>query len=175
MQSPEAINKYLALREELDAHCERLYKFHALHLNCREGCDQCCMDFGIFPVEYLAIKEQAGSDLGKGQKPDSETACPFLVDHRCVIYHARPMICRTQGLPLLFMGEDGWELSACELNFTAFDFEKFTSKNTFPQDKYNSRLYLINKEFIESLPGKPYQPLELIPMRRLFQGEERID
>ncbi len=169
MQSPEAIKKYLALRDELDRHCASLYKLHASQLQCREGCDQCCMDFGIFPVEYFAIKEQAGSDLGKGQKPDSETACPFLVNHRCVIYSARPMICRTQGLPLLYMGEDGWEVSACELNFTNYDFEKFTGQNTFPQDKYNSRLYLINKEFIESLPGKPYQPLELIPMRKLFE------
>jgi hypothetical protein len=67
------------------------------------------------------------------------------------------------------MGEDGWEVSACELNFTNYDFEKFTGQNTFPQDKYNSRLYLINKEFIASLPGKPYQPLELIPMRKLFE------
>jgi uncharacterized protein len=174
MQNPEAIKNYLALREELDARCASLYKLHAQHLKCREGCDQCCMDFGIFPVEYFAIKEQAGQDLKKGQNSNSETACPFLVDHRCVIYDARPMICRTQGLPLLFMGDEGWELSACELNFTAFDFEKFISKNTFPQDKYNSRLYLINKEFIESLPGKPFQPLELLPLRKLIE-EERFD
>lgn len=169
MHNPEAIKKYLALRDELDQHCEDLYKLHEAHLNCREGCDLCCMDFGIFPVEYFAIKEQAGPDLKKGQQPVSETACPFLVDHRCVIYDTRPMICRTQGLPLLFMGEEGWELSACELNFTAFDFEKFTSKNTFLQDKYNSRLYLINKVFIESLPGKPFQPLELIPLWKLLE------
>ena len=174
MQNPEAIKKYLSLSDELDKHCGDLHKLHAAHLNCREGCDQCCMDFGIFPVEYFSIKEQAGEDLKKGQLPASETACPFLVDHRCVIYAARPMICRTQGLPLLFMGEEGWELSACELNFTTFDFEKFTEKNTLPQDKYNSRLYLINKEFIESLPGKPYHALELIPLRRLIE-KERFD
>ncbi len=171
MQNSEAITKYRALRNELDSYCTRLNKLHSPHLNCRKGRDHCCMDFGIFPVEFFVIKQQAGSELKEGQLPGSEMACPFLVDHRCVIYFARPIICRTQGLPLLFIGEEDWEVSACELNFTKYDFKKFTSRNTFPQDKFNSRLYLINKEFIESLPGKPFHPLELIALRKLLEEE----
>lgn len=169
MQNSEALKKYVALRNEMDTYCGRLSKLHSAHLNCREGCDSCCMNFGIFPVEYFAIKEQAGPDLKNGRKPKSETECRFLVNHRCIIYDARPLICRTQGLPLLFMGDEGWELSACELNFISFDFEKFNARNTFPQDKFNSLLYIINKEFIETLPGKPYKVLELISLSKLAE------
>ncbi|MDX9942924.1 MAG: YkgJ family cysteine cluster protein [Bacteroidales bacterium] len=169
MEKENALQNYIKMRDEVDAHCARLYALHSSHLNCGEGCDKCCMDFGIFPVEYYSIIEQASKDLTKGQQQTSEMDCPFLVDHRCVIYAARPIICRTQGLPLLFMGEEGWELSACELNFNQFDFGEFHQENTFPQDRYNSRLYLINKEFIETLAGKPYQPTDLIPLRQLFQ------
>lgn len=165
----DILEEYHALRHELDEHCARLYALHAPHLKCRDGCDMCCMDFSVLPIEYYAIKEQATDDLKKGLEPASEGECPFLVNHRCVIYHARPTICRTQGLPLLFMGEENWELSACELNFTEFDFEAFTEENTFPQDKYNSRLYMLNLKFIESLPGQPYKPNDLIPLRKLFQ------
>ena len=168
MPKSQTFQKYLALRDEIDQQCARLYDMHASHLKCREGCDQCCMDFSIFPVEFYAIREQAGSDLKRGQIPNAQGACPFLVNHRCVIYDARPIICRTQGLPLLFMGEEEWELSACELNFTCFDFGEFHEGNTFPQDHYNSRLYLVNKEFVASLPGQPYQPGDLIPLQKLL-------
>jgi len=67
------------------------------------------------------------------------------------------------------MGEEEWELSACELNFTQFDFDDFDEDNTFPQDKYNSRLFMLNRAFVDSLPGKPYGPVDLIPLRKLFE------
>ena len=169
MQKQEAFDAYHTLRDALDKHCAELYSLHAQHLQCGAGCDQCCMDFSLLPVEYYAIKEQAGTNLLKGVKPASEGGCPFLVNHRCAIYEARPIICRTQGLPLLYMGEEQWELSACELNFTEFDFEEFTEENTFPQDTYNSRLFMLNNSFVENLPEQKYSPTDLIPLRKLWE------
>ena len=167
MENEEYFKEYFAIRDELDRHCAGLYKLHAPHLNCKAGCDSCCMDFRIFPVEFYAIKQQAGDELKKAMSPASESGCPFLVNHRCVIYDARPIICRTQGLPLLYMGEEQWELSACELNFTDFDFNEFTKENTFPQDKYNSRLFLLNQKFLKFLPADLYNEKTLIPLRDL--------
>lgn len=168
MENKELFRKYFAIRDELDRHCAELYQLHAPHLNCKAGCDSCCMDFSIFPVEFYAIKQQAGDNLKKGMNPAYKGDCPFLVNHRCVIYAARPMICRTQGLPLLYMGEEQWELSVCELNFKDFDFDKFTEKNTFPQDKYNSRLFLLNQKYTKSLKSKPYNTKDLLPLRQLL-------
>ncbi len=168
MENKELFREYFAIRDELDRHCAELYQLHAPHLNCKAGCDSCCMDFSIFPVEFYAIKQQAGDDLKKGMNPASEGGCPFLVNHRCVIYDTRPMICRTQGLPLLYMGEEQWELSVCELNFKDFDFDKFTEENTTPQDKYNSRLFLLNQKYTKSLKSKPYNTKDLLPLRELL-------
>jgi uncharacterized protein len=168
MENNHFFEEYFTLRQELDKHCDELYKMHAAHLKCKAGCDQCCMDFSVLPIEYFAIRQQAGTDLKKGKQPLDESGCPFLVDHQCVIYPSRPVICRTQGLPILFMGEEEWELSACELNFTKYDFDDFTEDNTFPQDTYNSRLFMLNRRFVDSLPGKPYGPVDLIPLRNLF-------
>ncbi len=167
MQKQKALQEYFDLRDELDKYCAELYKLHKQHLQCQAGCDQCCMDFSIFPVEYYAIKQEAGNGVKDGVALDLAGECPFLVNHRCVIYQSRPFICRTQGLPLLYMNEEQWELSVCELNFTRFGFDGFTEENTFPQDKYNSRLFLLNQKFIKALPGKPYQPVDLIPLSKL--------
>ena len=45
-------------------------------------------------------------------------SCPFLLDDCCSIYGSRPVICRTQGLPLLLQADDGvMEVDFCPLNF----------------------------------------------------------
>jgi uncharacterized protein len=169
MDKHEAIQQYLALRDEIDKRCSELHQEHSLHLQCRAGCDMCCMDFGILAVEFETIKELAGDELKKGQPVKEEGACPFLVNHQCMIYEWRPVICRTQGYPLLFMGEEEWELSVCELNFTDFDFDEFTEENTFLQDRFNSRLFMLNRSFVDSIPGRIWSPVELIPVSRLME------
>jgi hypothetical protein len=71
-------------------------------------------------------------------------------------------------LPLLYANDDGeWELSACELNFTDYDFEDFTPENTLLQDRYNSKLFLLNREFIAEFTDKKYDEMDLIPMKQL--------
>ena len=66
------------------------------------------------------------------------------------------------------MNDDSeWELSNCELNFKEFDFEEFTFDNTFSQDKFNSRLFVLNKEFITAFDDNGFSELDLIPIKNL--------
>lgn len=166
-----SINEYSKLRDKIDSLSQKLEEKHKKHMNCKSSCDLCCMDYRIFPVEFYSILQElkkrnyTGSDLPEIQ--DEET-CIFLKDHRCLIYESRPVICRTHGLPLLFANDDGeWELSACELNFTDYNFEKFTLKNTYPQDKFNSELFLLNQQFIEANPKPDFNEFTLIPLKEL--------
>lgn len=172
MEKSNLLNQFYQLRNELDQHCADLYELHAPHLKCKAGCDMCCMDFSVLPVEFDAIRAQAGDALQNGLKNVEPGQCPFLVNHRCVIYAARPVICRTQGLPLLFMGEEQWELSACELNFTDFDWDEFSEENTFPLDRYNSRLYMLNQQYVQSLPGNSYTSGQLISLSSLLKNND---
>ncbi len=167
-------NEYKELRNEIDSLSEKLEKKHAPHIKCKSGCDLCCMDYRIFPVEFYSILQElknrnyTGSDLPEIQ---DEESCIFLKDHRCLIYESRPVICRTHGLPLLFANDDGeWELSACELNFTDFDLEDFTPENTFPQDKFNSELFMLNQQFIEANPKPGFDEFTLIPLKNLKEN-----
>lgn len=166
--------KYRSLKKEIDAAVKILEKEHSSHLKCKTGCDLCCMDYGILPVEFFSILNElksGGFDKGKlRETPQKENSCLFLQNRICAIYKSRPIICRTHGLPLLFTNEDGeWQLSACELNFTQFNFEKFTIDNTYPQDKYNSKLFLLNRDFINEYEAESFEEFDLIPLKKLVE------
>ncbi len=70
----------------------------------------------------------------------------MLVDDACAIYPSRPLICRTQGLPLLIEAEDGeQEVVFCPLNFTAPDaVDDLDEEHLVPLDAINLKLALIN-------------------------------
>lgn len=164
---------YYKLRDKADQLTAQLSKQHRQHMACKKGCDLCCMDFSIFPIEFFSIRAALSKkDLSTlPSEANDENSCVFLQNHACTIYSERPIICRTHGLPLLYMNDDSqWELSACELNFTNFDMEKFTSENTFPQDQFNSELFMLNKAFIATLSEKNYTEFDLIPTKQLLSA-----
>jgi len=167
------LDAYYALRSEIDALSNKLINDHQQHLNCREGCDKCCLNLKLFPVEYHAIL----TELTPDGIPSIETItgeedpCTFLKEHLCSIYPSRPIICRTHGLPLLFTNDEGtdMELALCELNFTdALDVE-FTVDNTYPEDSFVSRLYLINRNFMKHYKGAEYKGQQLIPLTDILK------
>ena len=162
--------KYIKLVDEIDRRSAILEDMHKNQMKCSNGCDLCCIDFGILPIEYHYILNKIKKE---DQLPDlpvqsADGTCSFLKNHSCSIYKHRPIMCRTHGLPLLYANDYGeWELSVCELNFTEFDFQDFTTENTFLQDKYNSKLFMLNREFISKPEGRKYDEMELIPMNKL--------
>lgn len=163
---------YQELRKQVDTLVDELSKTHQNHMKCKKGCDMCCMDYSIFPIEFYFILNELKTksvEFTNGKK-SKENICVFLRNQVCTVYEQRPFICRTHGLPLLYMSEDSqWELSACELNFTEFDFEEFTLENTFEQDKFNSKLFMLNKDFIADFQGKKYSETDLIPLGDLLE------
>lgn len=164
---------YSELRKTIDEISQTLSGRHGPYMQCRKGCDLCCMDYSILPVEFHFILDQLKMEGLKKSPPESHeksNSCIFLTNNTCTIYNHRPVICRTHGLPLLYTNDEyEWELSTCELNFRQFDYEKFTPENTFPQDKFNSKLFMLNKEFIHEFKEKKYGEFELIPLRNLAE------
>jgi len=162
--------KYIRLRDEIDTLATNLGQKHQEHIKCKMGCELCCMDYCVFPIEFHFILNelQKVKQIPELNKNADEDDCIFLTNHTCNIHEVRPVICRTHGLPLLYMGENSnWELSACELNFTEFVMEKFSEENTFPQDKFNSKLFMLNKAFIQEFKKIDYSEFDLIPIKNL--------
>ena len=166
-----AFTPYYQLRTEIDALSESLEKRHQKYLNCKKGCDLCCMAISVFPIEFYAIKAEIDNkSIAELAVPQNDEDCLFLVDHSCALYSSRPVICRTHGLPLLYMSLDGddYELSCCELNFTDFDFADFDEENTYPMDRINSKFFQINKNFVAGFDNGKYSETDRIPMAELI-------
>lgn len=168
------LDSYRQLREEIDASTIKLWDEHHSDMACKKGCDKCCLNFDVFPIEFDYIQEQLRElypeVLDQPLPEKTGEKCFFLKDHQCSIYEARPIICRTHGFPLLYMNEDGdqWELSHCELNFTKVGEDYFHEENCYAQDTFNSRLFMLNKEYIKTVhPDK--REFDLVPLVELVK------
>ncbi len=92
---------------------------------CKKGCSQCCkVELSVFSVEAEAIRIWF-EKLEENQKRSLQTlweeevptgVCSFLHGDHCSIYEARPLICRTQGLPLRFHEAGQTYVDVCPLN-----------------------------------------------------------
>ncbi|MDQ3233069.1 MAG: YkgJ family cysteine cluster protein, partial [Pseudobdellovibrionaceae bacterium] len=105
-------SRYLDLVAKVDAKAEEFQQRYANQLQCRKGCSSCCLPgLTVFAVERNSIRDwllQRPELAEKLQKqPEKAGACRFLdAEGSCQIYPVRPIICRTQGLPLSFKVND---------------------------------------------------------------------
>lgn len=134
----------------------RLTEHYREHLVCRPGCSACCRhDLSLFPVEaavvraaVLALAEETRNLISR-QALSGPCSCPFLIDDRCAIYRDRPLICRTQGLPLLIEGDYGERtVDFCPLNFASDGAtDCLDESHLVPLEKLNTKLVLANLAF----------------------------
>lgn len=124
-------NPVITLQENASEFFDKIQKKHSVVMECKAGCFKCCMtDISVFEIEadritdwFSALNESSKVDLlKKWNGPVEKGACTFLYEGQCSIYEARPLICRTQGLPL-YVATDN-VLDYCPLNFKEGDPEK---------------------------------------------------
>src|SRR5215510_15323244 len=157
------MSSYREFIEHVDRLTARLQARYSKHLICRAGCSGCCHHhLSVFAVEAeearaaieslpapirARVEEQAREVIVR-EAQGEPVACPLLVNDRCSIYESRPLICRTQGLPLLMEAEDGeQEVDFCPLNFTeAGAVDDLDEDHLVPLDVLNMRLALLNLE-----------------------------
>jgi len=171
-QLKEIDSLFWKLRSNIQKTCNKLHKQHQEFISCKKGCDECCMNFNLMAVEYFSILNSIKDTNIAIRETDNPEECPFLVDHCCQIYEFRPLICRSHGLPILNMDEEGenWELSYCPLNFTDNDDDYFTNENCYQQDLFNSKLYLLNQKFIEHYKGDQLDNNTMFDLRALAKS-----
>jgi Fe-S-cluster containining protein len=92
---------------KVDEEIERLAEVHADKLVCSRGCSTCCVDnISVFTVEAGNILHHH-EDLLVTAEPHAAGACAFLDEAgACRIYHQRPYVCRTQGLPFRWIEDN---------------------------------------------------------------------
>ena len=145
---------YLELRARVDILCWQIGEKFDAHLACRAGCDGCCRHISLFWVEAAALAQALGElpageaarirSRAAGVSPDSP--CPLLENGRCLLYAARPIICRTHGLPLLAVQNGNRTVDFCPLNFRGID--SLPGSAVIDLDRLNTALATINTFFV---------------------------
>lgn len=148
------LKNYTDLITRVDEHIQRLARVHKDQLACRKGCDECCRHLSLFPVEAFALSQAFGrlDDACRegvlDQARQTDRACPLLVDHICVVYGARPIICRTHGYPLYMEKEGRAVVDFCPKNFKGV--KKLDRSDMLDLDRMNTLLIAVNNHFISS-------------------------
>ncbi len=133
------------LHREIEDEANALARAHAARLQCKKGCHDCCVDeLSVFEVEANRIRSKFGALLSSG-RPHPPGACAFLdAEGACRIYEARPYVCRTQGLPLRWLDEDGDELveyrDICPLNEAGEPVEALAPSSCWSLGPFEERL-----------------------------------
>jgi Fe-S-cluster containining protein len=113
-----------ALRARVDVFFVRVKDAHPGQMQCRRGCSACCQrDLRILPVEWeplaaavlaLAPEDHVAIRAAIDAGPRRGDQCVLLADDgSCRAFDARPLVCRSHGLPVRL----GAERTSCQLNF----------------------------------------------------------
>lgn len=114
----------VSLQENASGFFDKIHTKHASQMECKKGCSKCCQtDISVFEIEseriteWFQLQHPEEQDRLKAlwKTPHQQSYCTFLYNDQCTIYEARPLICRTQGLPLFVATEN--VLDYCPLNF----------------------------------------------------------
>lgn len=152
---------YKQLVDEVDRMTAALNAKYAAHLQCRSGCSGCCHHhLSVFRVEAEALAEAVQAlppsirarvevqarELSTIEANEATVRCPLLIDDKCAVYQTRPIICRTQGLPLLMTAlDDVAEVDWCPLNFTSPEAtDDLDESHLVPLDSLNLKLAAVN-------------------------------
>ena len=116
--------RYRELCGKVDAFFARVKARHGDQMQCAAGCDGCCRaGLTVTAVEAAEIRDALAGLTEEERRRATGGArgrCAALeADGRCAIYPARPLVCRSHGLPVLMASERGLPVvTSCELNFT---------------------------------------------------------
>ena len=161
--------RYRELTGRVDAFVGRVEARHPADLRCGPGCDGCCRTrLTITAVEADAITGWAAAlpaaerasiaEAARAPVDPAAVRCAALDDAgRCRVYPARPLVCRSHGVPIRLRDPRGLPvITACELNFTARGPAAADPDCVLDQELVSTTLGLIDRAIAG--PGVPAPP-----------------
>ena len=150
----DLLNNYRQLVARIDALCNGIAEALGEQITCSEGCSACCTTITLFPVEAAALataldalSEEEAEEIRRHVAEHAEgERCPLLHHDRCLLYGARPIICRTHGLPIIYGAGQERRIDYCPRNLT--DSESLPGSVIIDLDNLNSLLVAVNSLFL---------------------------
>lgn len=148
---------------KVDDFAARVQASHAEEMACRAGCDGCCrarltvtlleaaaIDRALSALSAHAPKERARiAALAARADDPAHPRCAALDEHgRCVIYAARPLVCRSHGLPIRVRSRSQQGrlpvVQSCELNFVARGPASVAPSDVLDQETLSTVLFALD-------------------------------
>ena len=165
----DVLDGYRQLVADVDRETERLIELHRPHLRCGPGCDACChvaRTVNVLEAYWLWRALTRGEEL---PPEPAKGRCALLVDRLCFVYPARPVLCRTHGLPLLYFHGSEAGVTYCELNFQHLEPASFDADEVLDMTPLNTRLLELDRQFTEKLLHRPWNPGQRVPLATLVR------
>ena len=171
----DCLDNYRELVTRVDDLCSTTVAAFHSYLECRPGCDSCCRHLSLFRVEGEALAAalhelptgQAAKIREKAAAATPDGPCPLLEEGRCLLYEARPIICRTHGLPLLISHDNGSQVDFCPLNFRGLS--SLPGSAVIDLDRLNAALAAVNALFISGPSNSRPGDAERLTMAKALQ------
>jgi hypothetical protein len=168
--------EYAAVVDKVEAFTRTTFSRRAEDMACSAGCEGCCHVWLSLSEVEAATLRQAIDALDAAQRAELRergrvealreargempARCAMLdAEGRCVVYAARPLVCRTQGHALGYpsgvipveavrLRTHKGEVTACSLNFVAREPEP---EDILDAERVDQLLALVNRRFCERL------------------------
>lgn len=158
------LDNYYQMVARVDALCRGIQDVLSDRITCSEGCSSCCTAITLFPVEAAALhaavealpEARRAAVLSHVSEHAGGERCPLLEHHRCLLYDARPIICRTHGLPIVYTEGNEQKSDCCPLNLSDND-QPVSGSAVIDLDRLNTLLVAVNALFLSysDVSGQP--------------------
>jgi hypothetical protein len=122
------VSRLPELAAKIDAFFERVTARHGPDMQCHTGCSDCChVRLTVTGVEAAAIRAVVAGwpDAGRARlraviaEAPADRCAALDASGRCAIYAARPVVCRSHGVPIRIRERSLPVVQACHRNFAA--------------------------------------------------------
>jgi len=177
------LENYKVLLKKTDEKSKEITTRYSEKIRCGKGCHSCCLHgLTVNGLERENIRQYLTSHpdvstkavLNAKTNPHQGQRCAFLdAAGACIIYEARPIVCRSHGVPLkaTLEGDSSAHISSspiqksvCPLNFTDMNLKDVGEHYFINLDTLNTILVLLNQQFDAINAGKRFllTPLEIL-------------
>ncbi len=171
MRTPTPLERYRELAARVDAFFARVTARHGHEMQCRPGCDACCRVHPGIPrgeaAEITALVRSlapgARARLAARAEQPRDDRCPALEDDgRCAVYAARPLVCRSHGVPVRMRDARSLPVvSSCHLNFVARGPQAADADCVLDQETLSTILHAVDAAYAREAGVEPGERVEL--------------